>query len=420
MWYKAFGWEENPFSIRPSPNVIGLEEIKEALLEDLLSGSPALLLGPTGMGKTSLLLWLKGQLAQTKFRPVYLNLHALPKPQELSIQRTLGREILLQRLRLRFSQGPILLLDEAQELTAPLAELIKAGFDRGSISAFLLAAQEEPPLPPPLRSRIGPHLYRLQTLGIPERLALLKHRIDGKNPFTEEALLLLAERAEESPRALLQAAELACKRLKFKAELAEPITAADLSPYLPATKAGATKIDETPIPTVSHPSNAPEATPRQRKISMETERDKMAATKPSETNESEAALPTVSHARKMRETQSQSLSRNGQRLPGETKARETPFPSLSRKGRERKPVLELSPMQRELLEKLLSGPKSVTELCEALGSPAGSVRRQLSRLRQPGRGLPPLVEEIPNSNPKKFGLTAEAHKILAQNRGGRD
>jgi hypothetical protein len=372
------------------------------------------------MGKTSLLLWLKGQLAQTKFRPVYLNLHALPKPQELSIQRTLGREILLQRLRLRFSQGPILLLDEAQELTAPLAELIKAGFDRGSISAFLLAAQEEPPLPPPLRSRIGPHLYRLQTLGIPERLALLKHRIDGKNPFTEEALLLLAERAEESPRALLQAAELACKRLKFKAELAEPITAADLSPYLPATKAGATKIDETPIPTVSHPSNAPEATPRQRKISMETERDKMAATKPSETNESEAALPTVSHARKMRETQSQSLSRNGQRLPGETKARETPFPSLSRKGRERKPVLELSPMQRELLEKLLSGPKSVTELCEALGSPAGSVRRQLSRLRQPGRGLPPLVEEIPNSNPKKFGLTAEAHKILAQNRGGRD
>jgi hypothetical protein len=414
MWYKAFGWEENPFSIRPSPNVIGLEEIKEALLEDLLSGSPALLLGPTGMGKTSLLLWLKGQLSQTKFRPVYLNLHALPKPQELSIQRTLGREILLQRLRLRFSQGLILLLDEAQELTAPLAELIKAGFDRGSISAFLLAAQEEPPLPPPLRSRIGPHLYRLQTLGIPERLALLKHRMDGKNPFTEEALLLLAERAGESPRALLQAAELACKRLKFKAELAEPITAADLSPYLPATKAGATKIDETPIPTVSHQAKASEATPRQTKISMETERDKMGATNPSET-----PLSSVSHARSMRETQSQSLSRNVQRLPGETKARETPFPSLSRKGRERKPVLELSPMQRELLGELLSGPKSVTELCEALGSPAGSVRRQLSRLRQPSHGLPPLVEEIPNSNPKKFGLTAEAHKILAQNRTGR-
>jgi hypothetical protein len=106
MWYKAFGWGENPFSIRPSPNVVGLEEIKEALLEDLLSGSPALLLGPTGMGKTSLLLWLKGQLSQTKFRPVYLNLHALPKPQELSIRRTLGREILLQRLRLRFFPGP--------------------------------------------------------------------------------------------------------------------------------------------------------------------------------------------------------------------------------------------------------------------------------------------------------------------------
>jgi hypothetical protein len=257
-------------------------------------------------------------------------------------------------------------------------------------------------------------------LGIPERLALLKHRMDGKNPFTEEALLLLAERAGESPRALLQAAELTCKRLKFKAELAEPITAADLSPYLPATKAGATKIDETSVPTVSRPPKAPEAAPRQTKISMKIERDKMAATKPSETNVSETALPTVSHQRKMRETQSQSVSHNVQRVPGETKARETPSSSLSRKGRERKPALELSPMQRELLGELLSGPKSVTELCEALGSPAGSVRRQLSRLRQPGHGLPPLVEEIPNSNPKKFGLTAEAHKILAQNRVGRD
>jgi hypothetical protein len=80
--------------------------------------------------------------------------------------------------------------------------------------------------------------------------------------------------------------------------LAEPITATDLSPYLPATKAGATKIDETPAPTVSHPPKAPEATRDKEKKSTETERDKMGATKPSETSVSEAALPSVSHPEK--------------------------------------------------------------------------------------------------------------------------
>lgn len=411
MWYKAFGWEENPFSIRPSPNVIGLEETKEALLEDLLSGSPALLLGPTGMGKTSLLLWLKGQVAQTKLRPVYLNLHSLPKPQDLFLQRRLGREILLQRLRLRFSYGLVLLIDEAQELSAPIAELIKTGFDRSTISAFLLAAQEEPPLPGPLRSRIGPHVYHLQTLGIPERVALLKHRMDGKNPFTEEALLLLAEGAGASPRALLQAAELACKRLKFKAELGEPITAADLSPYLPATKESA-----TPIPMLSRSLKTMDSQARQRKVLMDSERDKKAVIAAGETKGSETALPSVSHAEKSGATPSQSVSRKVQGAQDATKVSETPSPSLSRRGRAKEPSLELSPMQRELLEKLRSGPKSVAELCEALGSPAGSVRRQLSRLRQPPQGLPPLVEEIPDSNPKKFGLTAEAEKILASKR----
>ena len=416
MWYRAFGWEENPFSIRPSPNVIGLEETKEALLEDLLSGTPALLLGPTGMGKTSLLLWLKTQLAQTKLRPVYLNLHSLAKPQDLFLQRKLGREILLQRLRLRFSYGLVLLIDEAQDLSAPMAELIKVAFDHGTISAFLLAAQEEPPLPGPLRSRIGPHVYQLQTLGVPERVALLKHRMDGKNPFTEEALLLLAEKAGESPRALLQAAELACKRLKFKGELGEPITATDLSPYL--TETTATQKAATPISTLSHPPHPAESNARQEGIPMGSRRDKARVASPGETEEDETTLPCVSREQKPHETPSRSLSRTQKPRQGETEAGETPLTSLSRKSRAKTPAFDLSPMQWELLEKLLSGPKSVAELCEALGSSAGSVRRQLSRLRQPAQGLPPLVEEIPDSNPKKFGLTTDAEKILASKRTG--
>lgn len=100
-----------PLFHRAKPPVVGLEEIKEAFLQDLLSGSPALLLGPTGMGKTSPLLWLRHRLSGARFTPVYLNLHDFPSPQDRTLQTRLRKAILLRRLLL--SSDPILRLDEA-------------------------------------------------------------------------------------------------------------------------------------------------------------------------------------------------------------------------------------------------------------------------------------------------------------------
>lgn len=383
MWYRAFGWRENPFSIRPSPVVVGLAETKEALLSDLLAGSPALLLGPTGAGKTSLLLWLREQIRLTPFRPVYLSLHSPSDPQEKALLLAIQRGLLQQRIRLRFKAGLIILFDEAQELNQTSASLLQEAFDRGFVRSFLLAACAEPPLPQPLRSRIGPNLYRLESLALPERLALLKHRMDGKNPFTEEALALLAENAGPSPRALLQAAEFVCKRLVFKAELTEPITPADLTPLLPALA----HPSETPIPTMSRRETTPPPPPEP---SRET----------SETELRETTIPTVSQPPEPLP----STRRDKRDHPRETK-----FRSLSQTKGKRATTRDksLSPMQEELLRLLLSGPKTVEELSAALRSPPGSVRRQLSRLRDLA-----LIESLPGSNPKKFALTEEAVDTL--------
>ena len=355
MWYKAFGWSENPFSIRPSPHVVGLEEIKEAFLQDLLSGSPALLLGPTGMGKTSLLLWLRRRLNETRFSPVYLNIHNLPSPQDRALQTRLRSAIFLHQLRL--SAGPILLLDEAQEITAALAEWLKSAFDRGLLFSFVLACYTEPVLPQPLRSRIGPNLYRLQELSLPERVALLKTRMNGRNPFAEEALVLLAKAAGPAPRALLQAAELACKRLVFKAELGEPITPADLTPFLAAAT-----------------NQRGETSPRDK-------------SPPHETKYSETPSQTLSRQHETRRDETGRHTGAEARDKGET--------------RRDKGFVSLSPMQREILLLLADGPRTIAELCELLRAPAGSVRRQLSRLRA---GDLTLVDVLPGSSPKRFVL----------------
>lgn len=386
MWYRAFGWLENPFSIKPTPNVIGLEETKEALLQDLRSGSPALLLGPTGMGKTSLLLWLRDTLLDTPFTPVYLNLHALPAPQEEMLRARLRLAFLLRRFRL--SSGAILLADEAQALQPQAAEWLKAMFDQGPLFSFALAAPEEPPLPPPLRARLGPHVYYLQELSLPERIALLKHRMAGKNPFTEEALTLLAEAAGSSPRALLQAAELACKRLAFKAELREPISPADLLPLLPARQTATRKTIASLAQDTPYPPD--------RRDNAETAKESMSQLVSGPL--SVPGQPTrETNATKIDETQLGTVSR-----AVEMPRAESPVPRS----------LALSPMQLELLRVLRQGPKDVQELSALLGSPPGSVRRQLSRLRQPGPGLPPLVQDLPGSSPKKFSLTDHGQKTL--------
>lgn len=197
MWYRAFGWLENPFSIKPTPNIIGLEETKESLLQDLRSGSPALPPRPNRRGKKlSSSFGHEIDCLTRPSPPVYLNLYELPALQEGMLQARLRLAFLLRRFRL--SPGAILLADEANALQPQAGEWVKAMFDQGPLFSFALAAPEEPPLPP----RIPPIMSYPCPRGSPSSSTAWT----GKNPFTEETLILLAE-AAPSPRAL-QAAEL--------------------------------------------------------------------------------------------------------------------------------------------------------------------------------------------------------------------
>jgi len=47
MWYKAYQWEDNPFSIKPNTNLIGLEKEKEQVIEQ---GLEVPLLGTRDVG----------------------------------------------------------------------------------------------------------------------------------------------------------------------------------------------------------------------------------------------------------------------------------------------------------------------------------------------------------------------------------
>lgn len=230
MWYKAYGWSENPFSIKPNPRLVGLEHLQEKVLEKALSGIPSLILGETGVGKTSLLLWLLEKLEENGTRPIYVNLHRLPPPRAPSLQLELLRHrTLLERLLRRFPKKVILLLDEAQELDQETAQLLKAHYDSDHLLSFVFASCEEPKLPPPLRARIGPNLHRLGRLPLVQGINLVKHRTKGKHPFeNDDVIAEIVKRADFSPRRILQLCEYVCISFRAKAEIGEPITRTDL------------------------------------------------------------------------------------------------------------------------------------------------------------------------------------------------
>lgn len=148
MWYKAYGWKENPFSIKPTSVLVGLDLLQERLLGQVLSGDLALVVGKTGVGKTSLLLWLSEEVRKHKLNPLYITLSSVSPPQAYAIeQQRLKHRTFLQRLLRRPSKNLVLLLDEAQELDVDSAQMIKVHFDSGRLNSVVFAGLEEPKLP---------------------------------------------------------------------------------------------------------------------------------------------------------------------------------------------------------------------------------------------------------------------------------
>jgi type II secretory pathway predicted ATPase ExeA/predicted transcriptional regulator len=77
-YFSKFGWSSNPFTLTISPSLmVGYYQQCESLLTHIHNLHKfAYIIGPTGSGKTTMLLWLRSQLmAYKKFVPYYI-----PKP----------------------------------------------------------------------------------------------------------------------------------------------------------------------------------------------------------------------------------------------------------------------------------------------------------------------------------------------------
>lgn len=235
-YYSKFGWSSNPFTLTISPSLmVGYSKQCDSLLSHVFNLHKfASVIGPTGSGKTTMLLWLRSHLmAYKKFLPYYI-----PKPPRSSknlinlfkiivgfnfLDKIRSRDISLFNLsRLVYRKlrrkHLVLLVDEAHEASITNLEWLRTLTDSIPNMTVILAAlpvfekRIETKLPT-LFMRVTTKTY-LNNLSKPEVESLISKRIEnvdgnGLTPFMLDSIERIYDITGGFPREIIKT----CDRL---------------------------------------------------------------------------------------------------------------------------------------------------------------------------------------------------------------
>jgi general secretion pathway protein A len=200
MFLKHFQMSDNPFSERPPYNWILCDERFERALARLKffidQGRLALIIGQTGVGKSSLLRLFKRETPQNRYQPVFFHITNVSPNAFLRMIVTrlgeapkLGKDRLFLQIMDRIKNNEaetILIIDEAHLLPSQaltdLRLLISAGTDTDISLKIVLSGQE--PLAALLKRNVHADLvgrinvqFRLNALTKIQTLSYIDHRL---------------------------------------------------------------------------------------------------------------------------------------------------------------------------------------------------------------------------------------------------
>ncbi|MBM3200642.1 AAA family ATPase [Candidatus Woesearchaeota archaeon] len=219
VWYKQLKFDENPLDSRPNPNLINMEDQEEQLINHISKEEICFINGPTGSGKTSLLLKVKKKLKDHKF--IYLDADDLPKnfdlEEELKKQRNFFDMLTLKKYP---SKKPVLIIDEFQATDPNLVLKARSKWEANEQRTLrsIIIAQIDKHLSNTsgsFKERLGKRMISLNIIDNKGMKDMLKMRLNNTrtktnyaDKFTEEAINLLIKCADNSPRRLLEYTDL--------------------------------------------------------------------------------------------------------------------------------------------------------------------------------------------------------------------
>ncbi|GEM_PF-4366988 len=215
MWFKTYGFHENPFKITPKPEfLVGYEEQELKAREAITSGDILVITGPTGYGKTTMLRKLEKWAAKQKYRTVYFDC-TYSKSEEIDFKKLLTVNSLLG-LRKRLPKKKdrlVLFLDEVQRLNKDKMEELKYFYDSERVHAIAMSTISYLNVHESMRTRVAETVKLCNLSAHDIREMIIRRLKTGKNPFSPDGIEEIALLSSGNPRSALINAEKVCKEL---------------------------------------------------------------------------------------------------------------------------------------------------------------------------------------------------------------
>ncbi len=209
-WYKIYGWKENPFSGKINTELIGVEKEKERLKDHVLAGDICFLTGDRGLGKTSILEWLRLNLKRHTL--MYVDAE---KSDKFDLDDLLKKNTSFWR---KYPKNPVLLIDESQNLKEDLVAILKSYWQEGIIKSIVISQTDKKlkNLSDNFKDRIGSRIIELNNLSKSDSIILIKNRCGEKCPFDDLAIDSIITLSNGNPRRVLENCEMVCIEVKKK------------------------------------------------------------------------------------------------------------------------------------------------------------------------------------------------------------
>ncbi len=230
QWFLKLNWNENPFTFKISPDMFtGYEVQIKAILKHISEQHKiAILTGPTGAGKTTMLKWTEAKLKDDKIKMMYLS-KPPSDPSEFVriftnffgrsiIERIFMKEVTIFNLsdyinRKLGSRHLVLLVDEAHETNKNVLEWLRILVDQIENVSMVLAGL--PLLEDKIKNKLETLDQRITTrikltsLNMAETRELIRRRIESVGgedikPFTEESVSQIFRKTGGFPREVIK------------------------------------------------------------------------------------------------------------------------------------------------------------------------------------------------------------------------